>query len=183
MIEKFNKRFETRLQERIAYLAIGRSALRNQGAVGMVQRSRDFCKQLPLEVMAEYWNQGNYRTYLDDQTRTLMSSFRKGAKNNFGAARKALNLFFRDVVYNQPLSKYHKLKLSSKHIAQLEVPLDSYTTKGIIRSFPDLKKRWKGIKHLCINVSDEFQEAAEEIAIENNTFRVHLDVFYWRENL
>ena len=177
----FKDSFEKKLQHRIAFLAIGRSALRNQGASGLLKKSRDFCSILDLEQMAIIWNKGNFKPYLDRVTQILMKSFPKKAKNNFGATRKALNLFFRDVIYCNFLSKHFGLRVSKKLLSQLEVPLDSYTTKGIYIFKPTLKPLWKGIRYLSPTVSNEFQKTAAIIAAKNKIVRVHLDVFYWRE--
>jgi hypothetical protein len=183
MIEEINKDFYTELQARIASLAIGRSALRNQGASRMVQDARDFCMALDLSQLAKDWNAKRFHAYLSRQTRALMKKFRKRAQKNFGAARKALNLFFRDIVYNGILTKRHKLNLSKAYLNQLEVPLDSFTTRGIFRSFPAFRKQWEGIRYLKPTLNNQLQKRAAEIAKKNNIATVHLDVFYWRETV
>lgn len=175
-------RFENKLQERVAYLAIGRSALRNQGVPGLVQKSRDFAGALNLKEMAKKWNDLKFDLYLDNKTKELQRKFPNGAKKNFGAARKALNLFFRDVVYNTFLSKYFNIKLARRHLEQLELPLDSYTSKKIIEKYPILKRYWWGIKYLSKECNDFFQERASVLAFQKKLTRIHLDVFYWRNN-
>jgi hypothetical protein len=173
--------FEKKLQNRVAYLAIGRSSLRNQGVPGLVKTSRDFAASLNLKAMAKCWNELNFDSYLDRKTKALQKKFRKKARNNFGAARKALNLFFRDVVYNTFLRKKYNISLVSKHIEQLELPLDSYTSKKIIKRYPILKFYWGGIKYLSAECSELFQDRATIMAVQKKCARVHLDVFYWRE--
>lgn len=172
--------FKNKLQERIAYLAISRSSLRNQGESGIIAKSRTFSAKLNLNVFAKNWNNLTYSGYLDVKSETLSKNFRN---KKFGAARKALNLFFRDVVYNTFLVKEYKIKITFKHLKQLEIPLDSYTTKEIFKKFPFLKKWWGGIIYLNKEINDWFQEAASRIAVKQNLPKVHLDVFYWRKGV
>ena len=175
----FKEPLEKRLQKRTAYLSISRSALRNQGAKGLVKVSREFAAEVNLKIMAEKWNKKRYSPYLDQMTELLMRRYPKDARTNFGAARKALNLFFRDTVYNRVFTTAFGLSTSKSHLSQLELPLDSYTIKGLAKSFPELKREWSGIKYLKPGLSEIFQQKAAQIAARNGLVRVELDVFYW----
>jgi hypothetical protein len=106
-----------------------------------------------------------------------MNSFPSGAQH-WGAARKALNLFLRDVLYNHYLSQHFRFRRIEKW---LEVPLDSYTAKGIREKYGSKKlPPWKGIKYLTPEVSQAYQDAATKLASDSKFARVHLDVLYWR---
>jgi hypothetical protein len=117
------------IHRRVAQVAIGPSSLRNQGAPGVVDAARSyfeerirleaFAKALPLER--------TYQRWLDGHTQGLLRHFPKGAQH-WGAARKALNLFARDVCYNTLLAGELGLPRSiagfNRAIQWLEVPLD-----------------------------------------------------------
>lgn len=171
--------FPIRLQKRISFLAIGRSAMRNQGPKYMVRQARLFTSAINLTEMANFWNQKRYVSYLDDQTIKLMAFFPKGARRNFGAARKALNLFFRDILYNSRLVQHYELNTSIHYLSQLEIPLDNQTAKKIIEAVPTTRKNWKGIKYLLPGDNTMLQDTATGIAIENQIARVDLDVYFW----
>ncbi len=108
------------LQDRIAELAIGPSTLRNQGAKNVVGRARSFLKRIELKDFGKASRTAFY-TRLDQDTLLLKRYFPPGARN-WGAARKAINIFLRDVLYNSYLSSvYHFVRLEK----WLEVPLES----------------------------------------------------------
>ncbi len=100
--------FIDRLQARTALLAIGRSALRNQGAPGVVIAARKYLRGINLGDFAVA-NGLDFSAALDRHTAKLMERFPKGARNNWGAARKAMNIFLRDVLYSQPLCEQYGL--------------------------------------------------------------------------
>ena len=97
---------------------------------------------------------------------------------NGGVARKSLNLFFRDAFYNWYLRKEHGLENIAGY---LEVPLDSLVGKRL-KAEPEGTHlpRWESVKSLKTATSDRFQTVASEVAMRLNTYRVHLDVVYWR---
>src|SRR5208283_1063473 len=106
--------------------AIGPSALRNQGNRGVLTIARRYLEAIDLFKFS-VTNEQQFKSLLDANTKDLMNSFPKGARN-WGAARKALNLFLRDVLYNHYLSQHFGFRQIEKW---LEVPLDSYTAKAI----------------------------------------------------
>lgn len=171
--------FIDRLQARTALLAVGRSALRNQGAPGMVMVARKYLRAINLSGFAVA-TRGDFSVALDRHTKRLMKRFPQRARDNWGAARKAMNLFLREVVYNRPLCEHYGL---SKVEHWLELPLDSYVYDGLTNDFTgdrDLPE-WPGVKALKSSVSAKLQAAAEKIARAYGTKRVHLDVKYWRK--
>ena len=177
MSERF--KFDDRLQARAALLAIGRSTLRNQGAPGVVAAARSYLRSIDLESFSVH-TRAEFDAVLESYTRRLMKRFPKRVRTNWGAARKALNIFLRDVVYLRPLSKSYRL---SQLEPWLEVPLDQNVYDGLVadlRRGEDIPK-WPGIKSLDPAVSGELQAIANRIATRLSTRRVHLDVRYWRK--
>ena len=165
-----------KFQSRTAELAIGPSTLRNQGAPGVVDTARKYLMRLDLKQFNDC-TQKDFQGVLDKETKKLQNQFPEGAKN-WGAARKALNIFLRDALYNHYLREHYKLQ----HIASwLEIPLDSHVAgrlRGEYRG-SDLSK-WPGIRHMDSDISDEYQCVAEQVAGRRGVARVHLDLFYWR---
>ena len=165
-------------KRRVCQLAVGASALRNQGAEGVVKTARDFFKKMKIQSFVTQ-NENQFQKRLDSETDKLLTNFPKRARN-WGAARKAINLFLRDVLYNTYLNKYYSFYKVEKY---LEVPLDSYTIKGIKEdSKTNSLPKWKGIKYLNLEYSKIFQNLAKDIAKRKGIARVHLDLLYWRNN-
>jgi hypothetical protein len=102
----------------------------------------------------------------------------------WGVARKCLNLFFRDALYNHYLRTKYGL---AKFERYLEIPLDSHVGTEL-RHSPEGQNanpplpRWKTVKGLG-PADKRFQDVAERIAKREGTERVHLDVVYWRGKL
>jgi hypothetical protein len=170
--------FVDRLQARIALLAIGRSTLRSQGAPGMVTVARKFLRDLKLGEFSSL-SYAEFSKTLERHTQGLAKRFPAGGRGNWGAARKSLNIFLRDVVYCRPLSEHYKLGYLDPH---LELPLDSNCYHGIYSDTldPDALPSWPGVRALEVGASDELQKAASQIAQRLGVSRVHLDVLYWR---
>ena len=166
------------LQTRVAEVAIGASTLRNQGARGVVQSTREFLKRLDLRLF-RVDNPQAYRARLEQATAELRMSL-PGGTRHWGTARKALNIFLRNVLYHHYLRDecgFGRLE------AWLEVPLDSNVANGLQREpRGDLPARWPSVKHLSLDVSNEYQGFAEHVAKHHGLVRVHLDLLYWRRN-
>lgn len=160
-------------------MAIGRSTLRSQGAPGMVGCARDFLRRLDFRVLAEI-DAGSFDAWLDRQTLKLSRNFPGGGKGNWGAARKSLNIFLRDVLYCRPLCDRFDLA----HLEpSLEVPLDSHVYAGLSSDTGNTKyiPPWPGVKRLTAETSRELQAVAATVARSLGVPRVHLDVRYWRK--
>ncbi len=97
---------------------------------------------------------------------------------SFGTARKCLNIFLRDTVYNFYTLNYYKL---CAIVPLLEVPLDGKVAKGIRDDLPNEQlPKWNGIVNLNRDQHNNYQCAAEWIACEHyNMHRVHLDLIYF----
>ncbi|MEX2119394.1 MAG: hypothetical protein WD847_07355 [Pirellulales bacterium] len=171
-----NNDFIDCLKNRVAKLAIGASTLRNQGAGGVVAAARRGLNRIDLPTFAVS-NEAAFIGRLDAVTGALQSKFPKGGRS-WGGARKAVNIFLRDVVYSTDLSDHFDLHGIR---AWLEVPLDSQIAKALRaeREGAGLP-RWPRIKHLRPEISALYQRVASKVAKRQGIKRVDLDVFYWR---
>jgi hypothetical protein len=163
------------LRQRVVEGAVGPTALRNQGRPRVVEFARKSLKKVNV-VDFVVGEEEDFKAALDRETEAIRRSLPVGAKN-WGAARKALNLFLRDILYNQYLSNFYKF---NKIERWLEVPLDSNVVEGIEESYLANLPKWKGIKHLKAEDSFVFQQAALKVAKARQIARVHLDVYWWR---
>ncbi|HEX2847354.1 MAG TPA: hypothetical protein VHN59_12455 [Chitinophagaceae bacterium] len=181
--------FEQLLHRRIAQISVGASAIRNQGKKGdkgLIKTCRNYFEnEIELSVFfKKLHDRDEYKELLDKHTQAIVSLFPETARS-WGAARKGLNLFFRDVVYNKYLAD--KFNLSSdfisnnKMLENLEIPLDKDVAKKLRERFKQALPKWEGIKHLTEKVSAAYQLKAAELASEKNIARVHLDLEFWRE--
>jgi hypothetical protein len=169
--------FLKQLHKRTAQAAISSSALRNQGAPGVVAVARKFLMDLDLADLEKIEHE-KFTEFLNSSTNCLKSKFPDGAQN-WGTARKAINLFLRDVTYNFDLCNHYKL---SRIRHWLEVPLDNDVAHCLKNDLLGSKlPEWLGIKYLEESTSDLFQSVAINIAKRDALHRVDLDVFYWRE--
>jgi len=174
------KHYVDLLQARTAQLAIGASTLRGQGAPGVVETARAYMKQMQLRRLRRIRSEKGYQRILNNHTGRLSMRFPGRAKGNWGAARKALNIFLRGVVYNRLLCDWYKIR----HLEPwLEVPLDSYVINGIKgdKKRDERLPKWKSIKSLNKEDSDMFQQIAKNIARREGVRRIHLDLKYWRQ--
>ena len=72
----------------------------------------------------------------------------------------------------------HKLELLEKW---LEVPLDSHVGKGLIAQPEAIAlPRWKKVKKLTREESDQYQNFALALAKKKNVSRIHLDDWLFR---
>ena len=172
------------MHRRIAQVAIGSSSLRNQGAPGVVECCREYMyEQIDLKLFVRALaKEKTFQRWLDKHTIALVAKLPKHAKR-WGAARKAINLFLRDVCYNTLLAQHIGLPNNvlpfNKAIQWLELPLDKDVAKGLRKEYSTLPK-WPGIRYVKPEISEEYQTAALDWAKKQRTARVHLDLALWR---
>ena len=163
------------LLNRTINAGIGPSALRNQGSKNVVAAARHYLRKVNFKKLS-FLSQSNFYHALDLHTVRMQQSF-PGKARHWGAARKALNLILRDILYNQYLSRW----LAFNRLENwLELPLDSFTAKTLRRKLPKISPVWKGIKNLTAEESMSYQRAAAILAKAKGIAAVHLDIFYWR---
>lgn len=187
--------FLEKIHFRLAEISISGAALRNQGTSGIVETARKFLREIDLiSFKNSLENEQNFNRFLDNHTTELINHFQKleGFKQNegggFGAARKSLNLFFREVVYNkfwaEQLGLPTDLENYNRAIQHLEIPLDKDVAEGILKHRSEVKEvpeKWPRVIHLTPEISKAFQKAAQIIATQEETVRVHLDLIFWRK--
>lgn len=175
-IMKSNEFIQT-MQNKVAVSAVGPSALRGQGK-GVLSATQTFLAKVNLTKIQKI-DHRQFEIWLDRQTGSLLDKL--PLKNRpWGAARKAINLFLRDALYNRYLCLHFKI---NKIESMLEVPLD----RVIASSLKRIGKRgqlpsWPGLKWLTKPASNQFQLFASEIAMKKKIKRVHIDMYLWLEN-
>jgi len=162
------------VQKRVANIAIGPSTLRNQGKC-TISVAIEFLSSMDLNRF-RVKTEKDFARLMNELTKELMSKFPPDARNNWGAARKSINVFLEEVFYNRFLVKQYRLQNLERY---LEVPLDGQVTKKLLENNRNLP-RWKGIKYLTEENSQKYQDFAKNLAKEKKTSRVYLDLEYWR---
>lgn len=170
--------FYTALQRRIANTAIGASTARGMGPKGTVATARNFLLKLDLSKFAVN-SEVQFAAVLNLTTRMLRQRLPAGGQH-WGSARKFLNIFLRGVVYNRHLCREYGL---SGIEPWLEIPIDSHVVRGLRRE-PNSEgiPRLKSIIGLNYMQNRRYQEFAGKVAKIRKTYRVHLDLFYWRSD-
>jgi hypothetical protein len=161
------------IQAHVARITIGPSALRKQGP-GVADAARPFLATLPLAKFATASDKVFARR-LDEYTLRLQGKFPTGS-GSWGLARKLLNIFLREALYNRYLAERYDLAVSEK---LLEVPLDSITGKRLVHLEGARLPAWPGVKYLRPEVSAQFQDKANIHAHQKGIARVHLDAIWW----
>jgi hypothetical protein len=132
---------------------------------------------MQLEDFSDLTERSEFLVVLGKKTNQLKRRYPEGAKN-WGAARKAINIFLREVIYNRHVERYYQLRNIERW---LEVPLDSHVARSIkSTSYGNTLPRWKSIKGLTPKVSEEYQVAANKVAKRLGVNRIDLDIYLWR---
>jgi hypothetical protein len=139
---------------------------------GQIQRVRQFLLSLNIEQFS------HPKRFLPSLDRATKSLDRHLGGCRWGAARKFLNIFLRNITYNFCLRRKYRL---GRVEALLEIPLDSFASKGLRgeregKSLP----RWVGVIHLKPETSAKYQAVASQVAARKNMRRVHLDLLFFR---
>ncbi len=164
------------LKHRTAELAIGHSTLRNQGAPLVAAAARQFLAGMDLAAFSVDSEEA-FVTVLNSETANLVGVLPNRARN-WGAARKALNIFVRDCVYDRFLCEH--FTLAPIH-PWLELPLDSYAAVGLREtSIGKRLPKWQTIKRLTQEDSAAYQQVACRVAARVGCYRVDLDIYLWR---
>jgi hypothetical protein len=164
------------MQRYVANIAISGSTLRNQGAKGVIEATRDFLAKLDLSKLQTI-QPSTYPGILNEWTDSLKEALPPNA-NHWGTARKAINVFMVQVFLNRYLAEEYGL---NKFDDVLETSLDSQAAH-ILRKRTGRGKlpRWNGIKRLRPEESARYQEFAAKRAKEEEIPRACLDIQLWR---
>jgi len=155
--------------------SISISTVRRMGPSGTLQAARKFLKDVNLRDLGRA-SPSAYERHLDTLTGSLQDALPSPA--HWGVARKCLNLFLRDALYNFYLRSEFDL---AKFERNLEIPLDSHVGKALAvtpegRDLP----AWRSVVGLDSQLNSQFQQVAASVAKRKGTYRVHLDLAYWR---
>jgi hypothetical protein len=165
------------MQEKVAISAVGPSALRGQGK-GLLSATQQVLKDMDLSKMP-MGGQEDFQSWLNDQTTRILEAM-PITSPPWGAARKALNLFLRDALYNRYLCMEYRVDRAEHW---LEIPLDSAVAKGLIdKDIQGNLPPWPRLKRLVKHDSDKYQRFAEALAAKEGIARVHLDITLWLKN-
>jgi hypothetical protein len=163
------------VQRKVATASVGPSTVRGQGAPGLVAAAHRHLSSVDLRDLA-VTRASTFRDRLDSETESLRSAFPKGGRS-WGAARKCVNLFLRDCLYNAYLREARGL---GRVEPLLEIPLDSLVARELRRlDAGKVLPRWPGLKHLQPCDSDQYQAFAAAAAQQMGVARVHLDAYLW----
>jgi len=168
------KSFVPTVQRKVAVTAIGPSALRGQGK-GVLKVCQEYLASLSLARIPRS-REARFREWLNRHTERLLDQLPVRARP-WGAARKAINLFLRDALYNQYLNRCYRIRSVE---TWLEIALDSAVARGLkVEAGRGALPQWPGLKNLTPEVSDRFQEHASYHAELLGLRRVHLDMYLW----
>jgi hypothetical protein len=166
------------LRRREASTSVGPSTARNMGPKGTIRAAREYLASLKLEHFAKK-TEREFQAVLDRATSQFLRHLPRGARH-WGAARKFLNIFLRGAVYNRFLCERYDLYRIERW---LELPLDSHVANGLRREKGGHElPRWKTVIGLDKDMNQQYQEFAARVARRRKTYRVHLDVLYWRSD-
>jgi hypothetical protein len=169
--------FHRDMQRYIAVTTIGPSTLRNQKARGVIEAAQKYLAGVELTAFIAR-NEDDFLESLKIQTEQLRTALPLGAQN-WGAARKALNLFLRDVCYNRFLCERYDLARSEDW---MEIPLDGLVARSLKRKAGRGKlPPWPGLIELTAEISRCFQAFAKDHAVSKGISRIHLDMRLWTE--
>ncbi len=168
-------RFLQIIQSRVARIAVGPSAVRGKGHVGVSKAARSHLKAVDLTRFGTK-REDEFKAALDEKTEALRCALPQGAQK-WGLARKVLNIFLRDCAYNIYLTEAYALLLAEEFY---EIPLDSITARELQRAAGHGRlPHWPGVKHVDPALSAKFQSAALTESIKHGIARLHLDALWW----
>jgi hypothetical protein len=148
------------------------------GPKGTIAAARGYLAEIELGCLRGKTEKEFFK-WLNQETKRLLRKLPHDAQN-WGAARKFLNIFLRGIVYNKHICE----KYSLDHIEPwLELPLDSHVAEGLCsedngKSLP----RWTTVISLDKKTSKKYQDFASRMAKKKGVNRVDLDLIYWRRN-
>lgn len=173
-----NEEFIRDVQRFISVSAVGVSALRRQGK-GVIPKIQTYLASINLSFFHSIKDHNEFKLWLNGQTEAIVS-INHSPSIKWGAARKSLNLFLRDCLYNKYLS--HKYNIGNAETF-LEIPLDSIVAKKLKQDAGwGRLPAWDGLNNLKIVDSELFQQHASHMASQKEMPRVHLDVGLWVNN-
>jgi hypothetical protein len=148
--------------------------MRGQAAAGCVDAARSYLTTLALKPFGVS-SPTLFAARLNSATVRLQRGLPKGARS-WGMARKVLNLFLRDSLYNVYLRERFSLERAE---SLLEIPLDSITAGRLAGCEGGCDLRWPRLVRLEPATSEDYQQVAAREATRMGLARVHLDAYWW----
>lgn len=170
--------FLAMMRSRTAEAAIGTSALPSVGAVGVIAAARRALLEVDLARLGASSNREIFARELDAATEEIRALLPPPA-DRWGNARKATNLFLRDVLYNSYLAPAYAFEGIEDW---LELPLDEETVMELRPRTSTPLPRWPGMHRIDAHTHSTFQDAATDVANQLGVARVHLDIHWWRSD-
>lgn len=165
----------TRLrQTRVARVAISASTARGRTA-GTVPAARSFLAAINLHSLAQL-DERAFARKLDRLTNKLCALLPDNSES-WGFARKFINIFLRDSLYDAHLNRTFRLARIERW---LEVPLDGDVGRRLLAEPEGAGlPRWTTIYKLDLATHLAFQQVASRAAARKGIARVHLDLLFW----
>jgi hypothetical protein len=164
------------MQNRAANGSVGASTIRGMAPKGTADLIRRYLRGLDLRAF-HVRRESAYARQLNAATDGLMKALPDDAKH-WGMARKCVNIFMRNCLYNRYLCSHYKLEPLEQW---LEIPLDSHVGKGLIKHVAeDLPPKWSKVITLTPEINRQYQEAALDLAKRMRVSRIHLDDWLYR---
>jgi hypothetical protein len=171
-------RFIRLMQRYVVNIAITGPTLRYPGAEQVVEVARKFLSRLDLGVLRKTLPEG-YAKQLDRWTETLKKALPQRAQN-WGAARKAINVFMVQAFLNKHLVQEYGLHRFGQ---VLETPLDGQAGRRLRKlAGRGRLPPWDSLQRLTPAFSQRYQEFASELAAQHDVPRACLDMMLWRGN-
>lgn len=166
-----NREFISWMQIRAAKGAAGPSTIRGMAPAGTADLIKQYLLNIDIKRIRAR-TESNFLKKLEIITDELLEILPQGSQH-WGMARKCVNIFLRNCLYNKYLCSHYKLELTEEW---LEIPLDSHVGKGLIaNSERGSLPKWEKVISLTREQSDQYQKAARELAEKKHVCRVHLD--------
>lgn len=163
------------LVSRVARVAVGPSVVRGSRE-GTVASARARLRTVDLSEFGTS-DAEEFSAALDKWTNAMRRALPGDAR--WGLARKVLNIFIRDAVYNAHLR-------AAFHLDQCEplceLPMDRIVAKHLASASVTKVPKWEGVNELGRLENALFQKAASEVAAAIGVHRLHLDSFWWSQS-
>jgi hypothetical protein len=156
------------LRHHIAFSSVGPTTLRKMVGKGKRKRICNCLTEIDLSVLQHR----KLAAVIDGWTQEL----RQKVHIKWGPARKAINLYLRDISYNFMARRKYRAEKFEK---QLEIPLDNKIMSKIRSKTGSRRLRRSSVKGLTCCLSNDYQQEAQKIADKKKMLRVDLDALWW----
>jgi len=163
------------LTSRVARIAVGPSVVR-RSPEGTVSAARALLRAVDLSEFGTS-DAETFAAALDKWTNAMKRSLPGHAR--WGLARKLVNIFLRDAVYNVHLRSAYRLDRCE---SLCELPMDSIVAHQLSSASIKKMPKWEGVNALGRPENALFQNAASEVAATVGVHRLHLDSFWWSQS-